>query len=132
MDATVSLDGLRDVHLDRIVSVLRGAGARFGFVHGSRVGGPARLGSDLDVAAWFGRQDVRSWTLDLPDSVDLAVLDRLPLAVAGRIALHGVLLFDDDPPARVRWQADTRLRYLDETWLRQAVTADFLRARVDG
>jgi hypothetical protein len=24
------------------------------------------------------------------------------------------MLFDDDPEARVRWQADTRLRYLDE------------------
>lgn len=27
--------------------------------------------------------------------------------------LHGRLLFDDDPPARV-WQADTRFIYLDE------------------
>lgn len=31
-----------------------------------------------------------------------------------RIALHGVLLFDDDPSQRVAWQADTRLRYLDD------------------
>jgi hypothetical protein len=50
----------------------------------------------------------------LPEGVDLLVLDAAPLELAGRVALHGVLLFDDDPPARVRWQAHTRLVYLDE------------------
>ena len=46
--------------------------------------------------------------------VDLVVLDDAPLWLAGRIALHGRLLFDDAPPERVAWQADTRLIYLDE------------------
>ncbi|HJY24201.1 MAG TPA: nucleotidyltransferase domain-containing protein, partial [Actinomycetes bacterium] len=40
--------------------------------------------------------------------------DDAPLWLAGRIALHGRLLFDDAPPERVAWQADTRLIYLDE------------------
>lgn len=126
VDHAVYLDGLPNVELAHIVLALRAAGARFAFLHGSRVHGAPRSGSDLDVAAWFGRRDVEPWAVELPDLVDLGALDLLPLAVAGRIALHGVLLFDDDPPARVRWQADTRLRYVDESWLRAAVTRDFL------
>ena len=55
-------------------------------LHGSRVAGTHRPDSDLDVAAWW----------------------------AGRIALHGVMLHDDDPPARVRWVATTRKIYSDE------------------
>jgi uncharacterized protein len=50
----------------------------------------------------------------LPTGVDLVVLDTAPLWLAGRITQESRLLFDDDPRARVRWQADTRLRYLDE------------------
>lgn len=52
--------------------------------------------------------------MTLPRDLDLVVLDRAPLYLAGRIALRGRLLFDDDPPARVAWEADTRLQYLDE------------------
>ncbi|SNR57007.1 hypothetical protein SAMN06265360_110120 [Haloechinothrix alba] len=37
-----------------------------------------------------------------------------PLWLAGRIAQYGRVLFDDDPRARVAWQADARVRYLDE------------------
>ncbi|MDD7927194.1 hypothetical protein [Actinomycetospora chibensis] len=32
----------------------------------------------------------------------------------GRVAQYGLLLFDDDPPARVRWVATTRKIYADE------------------
>lgn len=127
----VDLNGITGLALDHVAAVLRAAGARFALLHGSRINGGARAGSDLDVAAWFGSErDL--WSLDLPDAVDLVDLRRLPLAVAGRIALHGILLFDDDPPARVRWQADTRSRYFDEAWLRAAATADFLAAQARG
>ncbi len=128
----MDLTGTAGVDLARLVDVLRHAGARFALLHGSRVEGRARAGSDLDVAAWFGGEPGDLWRLDVPDGVDLVALDRLPLAVAGRIAQHGVLLFDDDPPARVRWQADTRLRYFDEAWRRAAATADFLAAHARG
>lgn len=97
-----------------VAEMLRGAGARFAFIHGSRVRGRARPDSDLDVGAWWGVQPPASWEVDLPADVDLVVLDSAPLWLAGRIALEGRLLFDDDPQARVRWQTDTRLRYLDE------------------
>lgn len=97
-----------------MIGALRQARARFAFVHGSRADDKARPDSDLDVAAWWGDVPPAPWTVDLPDGVDLVVLDDAPLWLAGRIALHGRLLFDDDPSARVAWQADTRLVYLDE------------------
>lgn len=79
------------------------------------------------MAAWLPA-GVDSWAVEVPDQVDLVNLRSLPLYVAGRIALHGVLLFDDDPPARVRWQATTRQRYFDETRRRRMITADILEA----
>lgn len=98
-----------------MTATLRRAGARFAFVHGSRVDGNGpRADSDLDVAAWWGDEAPDPWAVDLADGVDLAVLDSAPLWLAGRVAMYGRLLFDDDPPARVAWQADTRLVYLDE------------------
>ncbi len=94
--------------------MLRAAGARFAFLHGSRAAGTHRDDSDVDVAAWWGRDAPASFDVVLPAGVDLVVLDRAPLEVAGRIAVDGVLLFDDDPPARVRWVATTRKIYFDE------------------
>jgi hypothetical protein len=54
------------------------------------------------------------WEVDVPSHVDLLVLDHTSLELAGRVALRGRLLFDDDPPSRVRWQAQTRLIYLEQ------------------
>ncbi|MGH3902503.1 MAG: nucleotidyltransferase domain-containing protein [Pseudonocardiaceae bacterium] len=88
-----------------IVAVLRGTGARFGLLHGSRAAGSPRADSNVDVAAW--------WLSD-PPGVDLVVLNGASLELAGGIALHGRVLFDDDPPARVRWTATTRKIYADE------------------
>jgi hypothetical protein len=96
------------------VAALRAAGARFALVHGSRSGGSPRPDSDLDVGAWWGSRPPDAWTVRVPDGVDLVVLDTAPLWLAGRVAQYGELLFDDDPPARVSWQADTRLRYVDD------------------
>lgn len=98
-----------------IIDALRRAGARFAFVHGSRTGGgTARPDSDLDVGAWWADDPPAAWDVTLPSRVDLVVLNEAPLWLAGRIAQHGRLLFDDDRRARVRWQADTRLQYVDE------------------
>ena len=98
-----------------IAAALRRLGARFAFVHGSRATGEgARPDSDLDVAAWWAETPPQSWEIELPAIVDLVVLNRAPLWLAGRIALEGRLLFDDDPPSRVNWQADTRRIWLDE------------------
>lgn len=114
---------------DEVVGILRRSGAGFAFVHGSRVDGTARADSDVDIAAWFGGTDPAPWEIVLPGAIDLVVLDRAPLELAGRVAMRGALLFDDDPPARVAWQGDTRLRYLDEIDLQRQLADDFLRSR---
>lgn len=119
-----------DVDLDVVGERLQAAGARFAFLHGSRVGGTATERSDLDIAAWFGRP-VDAWSVaaDLPGVVDLLVLDSAPLELAGRVAQAGRLLFDVDPAARVRWQATTRKLYLDEAPRRDRARHDFAAAR---
>lgn len=99
-----------------IVAILRAAGARFALVHGSRAGGSPRSDSDsdVDVAAWWASDPPQSFDILLPPAIDLVVLNTAPLELAGRIALDGRLLFDDDPPARVRWVATTRKIFSDE------------------
>lgn len=119
------------VALHEVVAALRAAGAGFAFAFGSRVPGahpPPRAESDLDVAAWFDGE-VAPWEVAVPERVDLLVLDTAPLELAGRVAQWGVLLLDDDPPARVRWQALTRRVYLDEQPRVEQARRDFVAGR---
>ncbi|HVA20503.1 MAG TPA: nucleotidyltransferase domain-containing protein [Candidatus Micrarchaeia archaeon] len=120
--------------LAQVVACLRRSGARFAFVHGSAAGpaAPARPPRDIDVAGWWGGGPPAAFEVHLPDGVDLLVLDAAPLELAGRIALHGRLLFDDGPPARVAWQARTRLVFLDEQDRQSALDRVFLTARRGG
>lgn len=96
------------------VSLLRQAAARFAYLYGSRASGRHRPGSDIDIAAYFGDQAPEPFEVLLPPGVDLLVLDNAPLELAGRVAVGGKLLFEDDPAARVRWEATTRKIYFDE------------------
>lgn len=114
------------------MDVLRRKGARFAFVHGSRSDGDGPPGSDLDVAAWWGADAPAPWDIGVADGIDLLILDSAPLELAGRVALHGVLLFDDDPPARVEWQARTRLIYLDEEDRQRRLDRLFFTSRANG
>jgi uncharacterized protein len=95
-------------------AVLRSAGARFAYLHGSRARGQHRPDSDIDIAAYFGRQPPQAFEVLMPPGTDLLVLDRAPLELAGRVAVEGKLLFEDDPVSRVRWEATTRKIYFDE------------------
>lgn len=115
------------------VDTLRTAGARFAFLHGSRVDGTEHPDSDIDVAVWFGTEvDPVTLRAALPDQVDLLILDTAPLELAGRVALHGHLLLDDDPGARVAWQAQTRKIYLDEQPRIARARQDFVEAHARG
>lgn len=100
---------------DQAVAILRRAGARFGYLYGSRAVGRHRADSDIDIAAYFGgAQPPHSFDILMPSGVDLLILDSAPLELAGRVAVGGRLLFEDDPAARVRWEAVTRKIYFDE------------------
>jgi uncharacterized protein len=96
------------------IAVLRQAGARFAYLHGSRATGQNRADSDVDIAAYFGGRPPNSFDVLLPPGVDLLILDDAPLELAGRVAVGGRLLFEDDQVARVRWEALTRKIYFDE------------------
>jgi uncharacterized protein len=96
------------------VAVLRQAGARFAYLHGSRATGQSRADSDIDIAAYFGGRAPNSFDALLPPGVDLLILDDAPLELAGRVAVGGRLLFEDDQVARIRWEATTRKIYFDE------------------
>lgn len=115
---------------ESVAEELQRAGAVFAYLHGSQANHTATAGSDVDVAAWFGAE-VDAWSVaeGLPGRVDLLVLDTAPLELAGRVALHGRLLFERDPAARVAWQAVTRKIYLDELPRRDQARRDFARAR---
>lgn len=112
-----------------LVAVLRDHGALFALVFGSRsAGGSAKPDSDLDVAAWWVGDPPASWDVPVPDGVDLLVLNSAPLELAGRIALQGELLFEDDPAARVHWMAITRKIWLDEKPRWERSHREFLEA----
>ena len=68
----------------------------------------------------------------LPAGADLLVLNDAPLELAGRVALEGELLFDDDPPRRVEWQATLRKIYPDEEERQRRVDRGFLESASRG
>jgi predicted nucleotidyltransferase len=105
---------LEEALRQEIIEILRDAGAVFAFIHGSAARGTARAESDIDVAAWWDSEAPPSFEVLLPARVDLLVLNGAPLELAGRVAVDGVLLFDEDPAVRVRWVAQTRKIYFDE------------------
>lgn len=96
------------------VTALLEAGAAFAYLHGSRVTGGATSRSDVDVAAWWPHDPPVASDVQLPVGYDLMVLNTAALELRGRVAATGRLLFEDDPVARVRWEATTRKVWFDE------------------
>lgn len=103
-----------DQTLRDAIEALRRGGAKFAYLHGSRAVGAPHEDSDVDIAAYFGSDAPQPFDVLLPHGVDLLVLDHAPLELAGRVSVEGKLLFEDDPVARVRWEATTRKIYFDE------------------
>ncbi len=104
----------RTCHADRVepdvagaVAALRAAGAPFAFLQGSQATGAAGPGSDLDLAAFFGRE-AAAYDVVVPHGVDLLVLGTALPELAGRVAMHGVLLLDDAPAGRLEREVGFR------------------------
>ena len=125
MDEPVDLP----IDLPALRETLRRHGVVFALVFGSRVDARARPDSDVDLAVWSPTA-LDEWSVhgELPDAIDLLDLRRSPDGLAGRVAMTGVVVLDDDPPTRIRWQADTRERHLDEAFRREQFRRDFVRA----
>lgn len=129
---TLPVVELDDRLADEVTERLRATGASFALVFGSHARGEQRSGSDVDVAAWWPTEAPHAWEVDLPTGVDLIVLADLPLELAGRIALDGQVLFEDDPAARVEWVATTRKIWLDERYRWDRSHREYLEAVARG
>jgi uncharacterized protein len=115
------------------INTLRSSGAAFALVFGSQARGTSTANSDIDVAAWWPPEiQLNAWELTMPGGVDLVDLSKAPLELAGRIACEGVLLFDDNPEARVYWVANTRKIWLDEKYRFELSHRTFLEAAANG
>ncbi len=125
---------------ERLRSVLTGD-PRFAFalLFGSAARGPATPFSDLDVAIGLEPgtpldvQDIGELTSQLEQAtgstIDLAILDEAPPALAYRIFRDGRLLFERNRPARLAAQARAVLEYLDFKPVEEFFTEAVLRAR---
>ncbi len=127
-DARSDIDDVLALNIES----LRTSGASFGFLFGSRAAGTDRTGSDIDVAAFWPIDPPPSWEVPLDDQIDLLVLNDAPFELRGIVATRGMLLFDDDPPTRVHWQATIRKLYADERPRRERARREYLDAVAHG
>lgn len=118
--------------LRSVEQVLISAGADFAYVFGSQARGEATDRSDVDVAVHFPGDAPTAFELDVPPGVDLLVLNDAPLAIKGRVATEGFLLFQQDPSAQVHWLAMTRKIYFDEKYRMDLAAEDFAAAVKSG
>lgn len=112
------------------------AGVLVAYVFGSRGAGTARPDSDLDVAvladdrldlSQIGRiASLLAESAGIPE-VDVVDLRAAPLPLAGRVAQEGRLIHSSDEAARVEFEAETRVRYLDFLPTLQRLDRAFVR-----
>jgi len=128
----VQVTGDRAAEVAAACQALADQGATFAYLHGSQADGSARPDSDIDIAAYFDPPVPAAFEVDVPPGIDLLVLNSAPLEIRGRIALHGQLVLEADPVARVRWESMTRKIYLDEKPRIERSHAEFLAAVARG
>lgn len=94
------------------------------WLFGSQSRGDARADSDVDVAVLYvndppetldgaGFQLAAELERALHREVDLVVLNRAPVDLVHRVLRDGVLLFEADHSARVRFEVKARNEYFD-------------------
>lgn len=110
------------------------------YLYGSVARGVPTPISDIDVAVVLAeglddprRFDARLRLMDLlgralPDAtLDVTVLEDLPVAIAGRVLADGRLIYESDPARRVAVEVYTRMRYHDFLYFERTGTHEGLR-----
>lgn len=127
-DGRVDRTGLDEVFAAHQVAVA--------YLFGSRAEGTARANSDHDVAVLFAapRPDLAATELLAADlarvlgtAVDVVDLDQATLELRGLVAERGRLLFSADGAARVRFEVDARLRWIEFRPVLRETTRAYLR-----
>lgn len=125
---------------EALAAALRRPDVVAAYLFGSQAAGTAGPLSDIDIAVLPSVDVADPGALRLEvgvelarllgtDEVDVVMLDRAPPVLAYRVFRDGVRLVDNDPRARVRFETDALLRYLDTAPLR-ATLADGVRRRI--
>lgn len=111
-------------------------GVAVAYLFGSRAEGTNRATSDHDVAVLFASprptfdataQLAGDLAAEMGTAVDVVDLDRAELELRGRVAERGVLWFSADEPRRVRFEVDSRVRWIEFRPVVQETTAAYLR-----
>jgi predicted nucleotidyltransferase len=94
------------------------------YLYGSRARGAAHPQSDVDLAVLYAQDPPPTFDglglalgsaleRHLARSVDLLVLNRAPVDLIHRVLRDGVLVYDRDPSARIRFEVQARNAYFD-------------------
>lgn len=125
------------VESSELTKVFRDHGVAVAYLFGSRAAGTPGPTSDHDVAVLFESPDpafdetVRlgaDLAAVLGTEVDVVDLDRATLELRGRVASEGGrLVHVDDEVRRVRFEVDTRLRWIEFRPVVHELTLSYLR-----
>lgn len=102
-----------------------GTPVKFAYLFGSRARGNARPDSDVDIAIYVNDSVDPDRRFDMalrlpsaiepvtPRQVDMVVLNDMPLALRGRVAVGGVLIYSADDSARLGYESLTFREFCD-------------------
>ena len=107
--------------------IFKGKPVLFAYLFGSVATEQAQFFSDLDVAIYvepgYPAKDRLSLEMSLGLEIDaglesdlssdVRILNYLPLAIAGQVVTHGILVFCRDDNARIDYEVSTRTAYFD-------------------
>ena len=122
-----------EVQLRDLSEVFAAHGVAVAYLFGSRAEGTARPASDHDVAVLFtGPEPALDATVRLSAALSAVLgtdvdLDRAELELRGHVAERGRLLYSADEPRRVRFEVDSRLRWIEFRPVVAETTRAFLR-----
>jgi predicted nucleotidyltransferase len=124
------------VESSELARVFGAHGVAVAYLFGSRVSGTPGPTSDHDVAVLFDLPEPaldatvrlgRELAAVLGTEVDVVDLDRAPLELRGRVAGEGHRLYVDDEVRRVRFEVDSRLRWIEFRPVVEELTRSYLR-----